>query len=180
MKPMLCMLLMIILLFGCAVKEKEAVFETVADEVLPASAQENVQFVLALTLPDGTLARAETAESGAVLVQKAEGYTLTAETVEAESLDAALRKLTGFSQENLRLLPLRLSPQQVYGLSWCAAEEDGIYLSRAALLVQDGSYYLLRAKYAEGASGSMDAEIDAILRSVCLLTADGSADAESG
>lgn len=176
MKTVLCMLLMIILLFGCAVKEKEAVFETVADEILPVSAQAETQYALALTLPDGANARAELPLSGAVTVQEAAGYTLTAEAVSADSMDAALRALTGFPQARLTLVPLRLSPQQVYGLSWCAAEEDGIYLSRAALLVQDGSYYLLRAKYAEGASGSLDGEIDAILRSVSLTAAD----AESG
>lgn len=162
MKIACCFLLMIILLFGCAVKGEETVFETVADEVLTVSATEGRALKISVQLPDHVQPEALSEENCPVFQRAAGSFSLSMQTVEASSVDEAVKQLTGFSRADLQIIPLKILPQRSYRLSWCAAEDDGIYLYRAAMVEQDGNYFMLRAKYAEGASGALNEEIDNI------------------
>lgn len=151
MKRTIIALLFVPLLMLCGCAATQTVWETV-DDVLPVMAAEKSEaYAMSFDVPLDALL-GEISESGArrVYVCSDGGYEISAETFEAESIDAAVRRLSGFSAEQLQLVRTRRFGMAEYQFAWYATGDEGGRVYRADVLM-DGTYgYALVFSVKEG------------------------------
>ena len=128
----LCVLLVLLLFSGCAVRET---FETVSDwyyePVISASA-------IQVSLPGDAAVLASMDDSGSIYL--CEGYTLCLQTFSSGDLDKTLRTVTGFGADRLQLIRTEQAGLKRYDFVWAAAGENGDQLCRGAIL-DDGNFH---------------------------------------
>lgn len=132
LKKMGCLLLLALLLSGCA---QAQVGETVADvweEPVVAAPRE-----IKLQLPGETVACAMESDTGRLYL--GDGYEVMVQTLTGGDLDATIRALTGFDREDITLLRTREDPER-WEFAWACAGERGEQLGRGVVL-DDGSYH---------------------------------------
>ena len=149
MKKWMVMVMLAVLLQGCAARE---VFETVDDEygpvMLPAAAQ------ISLHLPDEQ-AQVVMENEDNQIIYLYEDYCVCIETVYAGSLSQTLKKVTGFDLEELTVLQTLTDGCQRYQCVWTSAGEGGEQVGRACVL-DDGNYhYVVSVMGSEETSGEL-------------------------
>ncbi len=158
--------MLVLLLAGCTA---QPVFETVCDPIdAPAMAQMRR---LQLTLPkEATAPTLQSEEAGALYL--CDGYTLTTQTMAAGDLDATMRRLTGFSKEQLTVMTTEKHGIRRYDCVWSAVGEGGDQVARAVIL-DDGSYHYAVTVMADfAAAGDLAGTWKTILDSVSLSDID--------
>lgn len=132
MKKLLVILVLMLLLSGCA----EDVFETIGDpndiEVMATPA------TVLVDLPSSAASPVMEGASGKLYF--CDGYELMVETLNAGDLDATLRNLTGFSKNELQLMETKRCGVACYEGTWSAAGDTGDQVGRVMVL-NDGSYH---------------------------------------
>ena len=130
----LFLLPLILTLSACAVKQANAL-ETIECPAAPGTPS----FYLNAEFPsDAVLASSSDEGRSAVFLH--EDYTLIQEVFAANSLDAALLRVTGRPADELEVLRVCSFPQEEYRFAWTAAGENGD-LACSATLFSDGAYY---------------------------------------
>ena len=133
MKKVCFVLLMAVLLSGCAAQET---FETVADEILqPVMAQ---PAEISVRLPDNAVA--PVLESDQRQVYMSEEYEILIETVASGDLSATIRDLCGYEKDQLTVMETQNQNVSRYEFVWACAGEKGDRLGRAVIL-DDGDYH---------------------------------------
>ena len=133
MKKLLWLLPLCLVLCGCGADET---LETVADEWLaPAMAQPRE---VSVRLPEDAAAPVLEQDSGQLYM--AEGYEIMLETLSAGDLNATVRALSGYDEEQLTIIQTRQGDADRYDFVWTTAGEKGQRLGRGAIL-DDGSYH---------------------------------------
>lgn len=145
MKKVCILLVVVLLLGGCAA---QPVFETVSDQIdAPVPAQmRQLQVMLPKEASAPTL---QSEQAGKLYL--CNGYTLTIQTMEAGDLDATMRSLTGFSREQMTVMETAKHGIKRYDCVWSAAGEGGDHVARAVIL-DDGSYHYAVTVMADFAS----------------------------
>lgn len=133
LKRIMILCLLGFLFSGCAVQET---FETIADDIVVSAAAEKRTVMLGL--PEEAAAPAMESEEGAQ-VYLCDGYELTVEILPAGDMDKTMRKLTGFSADELMLIRTGNAVTR-YDCVWSCQAEEGELVGRAAVL-DDGSYH---------------------------------------
>lgn len=165
MKKLLLLVLMLLMLTGCAA---QPTFETVDD--LPVSGQTAQAKELLLSLPDDAASPAMESEDGACLYDCGE-YTLTTQVLPAGNLDGTLQTITGFTGANLSHMKTKQQSLDRYDCVWTAAGEGGDTVGRAVVL-DDGAYHYAVTVMADAEhAGALLPQWKAILSSVQLGTA---------
>lgn len=164
MKKCWVILLMALLLSGCAAQET---FETLSDDY-DISAMAQMQ-QLQLTLPeDAAVTTMENDETGKIYL--CDGYSVAVQTMQAGDLNKTLRQVTGFSKEQLTVMQTRKDGITRYECVWSAAGEGGDQVCRAAIL-DDGSYhYAVTVMAEQAAAGQQTKTWQSILDSITLST----------
>lgn len=130
----LFLLPLILTLSACAVKQANAL-ETIECPAAPGTPS----FYLNADFPSDAIL-ASSSDEGRSAVFLHEDYTLIQEVFTAESLDAALLRVTGRPADELEVLCVCSFPQEEYRFAWTAAgEEDDLACSAA--LFSDGEYF---------------------------------------
>ena len=133
MRKLALILLMTLLLSGCAAEET---FETVADElVLPVMAQPRQ---ISVSLPDNAIA--PVLEGGSEQVYLSEDYEIIIETLSSGDLNATVQSLSGYEKSELTVMETSQNDVTRYDFVWASAGEKGDRLGRAVVL-DDGSYH---------------------------------------
>ena len=122
-----------LLLTGCGVPQA---YETVSDEYIQPAMEQAQQ--LHLWLPEE--AAAPVAETGGETLYLCDGFTVTVHTMPAGDLDRSLRNLTGFREENLKIVQTRCGDYEQTECVWSAAGEGEDQVGRL-LLIDDGVYH---------------------------------------
>ena len=152
------------LLRGCASRQ---VWERVSDPL--ADPEERVCSVM-FTLPDGA---SEEAISGTqarrVYTDPACGYEIVAERMETPSLEAAVKRLTGFSFDALHPLKTTKCGLPEYRFAWYASGDEGGRLYRADVLKDEGYCYALVFSVPEGSGTAYDSTAEAVFASMSLF-----------
>ena len=133
MKRILLVLLMSLLLAGCAEAE---LGETVADvwqEAVTVAAPRETR----LELPGEAVACAM--ESDTERLYFGDGYEVMVQTLSGGDLDATIRSLTGFDREDITVLQSQSDPKR-WEFAWASAGEGGERLGRGVVL-DDGNYH---------------------------------------
>ena len=133
MKRWGCICLFVILLSGCKAEET---LETVSDEwIVPVMAQPRevtVRMPEDLVLP--------VLEQEGRQLYMGPNYEIMLETMAAGDLQATIRNLSGYEQEQLTILETDQGEWNRYEFVWTAAGEQGHCLGRAVIL-DDGDYH---------------------------------------
>lgn len=133
MKRILLVLLMSLLLAGCAEAE---LGETVADvwqEAVTVAAPRETR----LELPGEAVACAMESDTGRLYF--GDGYEVMVQTLSSGDLDATIRALTGFDREDITVLQSQSDPKR-WEFAWASAGEGGERLGRGVVL-DDGNYH---------------------------------------
>ena len=133
MKRILLVLLMSLLLAGCAEAE---LGETVADvwqEAVTVAAPRETR----LELPGEAVACAMESDTGRLYF--GDGYEVMVQTLSSGDLDATIRSLTGFDREDITVLQSQSGPKR-WEFAWASAGEGGERLGRGVVL-DDGNYH---------------------------------------
>lgn len=151
MKKMICLMMLALMLQGCAAQE---VFETVDDEyvqvMLPAAAR------ISLQLPDDQ-AQAVMENDADQIIYLYEDFSVCIEIASAGSIGQTLKEVTGFELENLTVMQTMSDGCRRYQCAWSSAGENGDQVGRACVL-DDGYYhYVITVMGGEDAAGEKTA-----------------------
>ena len=130
----LFLLPLILTLSACAVKQANAL-ETIECPAAPSTPS----FYLNADFPTDAIL-ASSSDEGRSAVFLHEDYTLIQEVFAADSLEAALLRVTGRPADELEVLRVCSFPQEEYRFAWTSAGEEGD-LACSAALFSDGKYY---------------------------------------
>ena len=154
-------LLAAVLLCGCA----KAEYETMADEYTPLPPEQMARMVLSFDA-DQEVASMEAGEQESICF--CDGYTLTRQVMEAGDLDKTLRRVTGYSRENLRIMKQNQDGCKRYDFVWSCAGEGGSQVGRGSIL-DDGSYHYVLSVLAEAdRAGEFEQVFRALFESYAL------------
>lgn len=133
MKKWLFLLMMAVLLTGCAAEDT---LETVADEILvPVMAQPRF---ICVDLPGETALPVVENQNGRVYV--CNDYEIVLQTMESGDLENTMQIMSGLTQEDLTVMETYNDGISRYDFVWAAAGEMGDQIGRGAIL-DDGSYH---------------------------------------
>ena len=161
MRKFLLLLLICVLLSGCAASE---VFETLGPvlhqpENLPAMS------TLQLTLPDTAIAETF---GGSDKLYECDGYTLILQNLPAGDFSGTVRTLSGFWPQELTVLESGTAEIRRFDWVWTAMGESGQLVCRAAVL-DDGNYhYCLTAVAPVANAGELSEQWNALFASLRL------------
>lgn len=127
------LILMTILLCGCTAQET---FETISDEPVRSVMVQPRE--ISVRLPDNAVAPVLEGETEQVYM--CEDYEIVIETLSAGDLDATVRRICGYGQEQLTIMETQWDDVTRYEFVWAAAGEKGDRLGRAVVL-DDGEYH---------------------------------------
>ncbi len=131
MKRFVVVLLMILLLTGCAPVD----YETMADVYMEPETKAAANLLVELP-PDATVLTMEGGES----IWLCDGYTVSVQTLSAGDLDATLRQVTGYGKDQLAVMKRQQEGLKRYECSWVCAGEGGDQVGRTVIL-DDGQYH---------------------------------------
>ncbi len=157
-----------LLLSGCGAAE--TVWETVDDTLPVQVAAPADAYTMSFDVPVDAVASAFS-DGGAqrVYAQKDGDYEISAETISAEGIDAVVRRLSGFSAEQLQIVQTRRFGMPEYQFAWYASGDEGGRLYRADVLM-DGSYgYALVFSIREGLGVSYEKTAEQVFSSFNLF-----------
>lgn len=164
MKKLLPIVLLVLLLTGCAA---QPTFETVDD--LPVNATPGPAKELQVELPKQATSPTMEGEDG-VCLYECEDYILTTQVLPGGDLDATLRQLTGFATADLAHMKTKQQGLDRYDCVWTAVGESGEQVCRAVVL-DDGSYHYTVAVMADAdKSGDLTEQWRTVLNSVQIKT----------
>ena len=128
-----CICLLVILLSGCKAEET---LETVSDEwIVPVMAKPRE---ISVRMPEDLVLPVLEQEGRQLYMGP--NYEIMLETMAAGDLQATIRNLSGYEQEQLTILETDQGEWNRYEFVWTAAGEQGHRLGRAVIL-DDGDYH---------------------------------------
>lgn len=161
MKKILCLLLCVVILSGCAAK---GTFEQLQDVYAPEASPEPAK--ISLTLPADAASQTLTGSSGRLYF--CEGYEIAVETLAGGDLDRTLRILTGCDREDLTVLETGSGNERRWETVWSAAGEGAQQVGRL-LVVDDGNYHYCVSVMADALdAGALQERWETLLGSVVL------------
>ena len=133
MKKIGCLVLVMLLLSGCAAEET---FETVADELVQSVMAQPRE--ISVHLPENAVSPVLEGEGEQVYL--CESYEIIIETLASGDLTGTIQAVSGYSKEELTILETQWQDVTRYEFVWAAAGENGDRLGRAVIL-DDGQYH---------------------------------------
>ncbi len=126
--------------------------------------------VIAYELPEAMVLET----GGGELIQQAYesvdgSYSVTAERIPADTLEEAIRTVSGFDMEDLTILNTKQDDAEIYHFAWSSGSEEGAFVSRCALAAKDGAYYALTVTRQAGECGENRAAEKKLFSSMRLI-----------
>lgn len=167
MKPFALLLLLPLLLAGCAAQpQAQEVF--CVEDVLPEPTAAP-DYAIRFALPPDALLAASAQNGERRLYETADGsLVILAETLPGISASEAIPALTGFSAEALRPVVTERFGMREYRFAWSCAGEDGLLACSAALLDDGACCYCLQVRTREACAAETRAQRRAVLESFGL------------
>ena len=162
MKKLGILLMVILLLTGCAAQET---FETVSDNIVQSVMGQERQ--VELKLPSHASTPVVNSDDGGKLYL-CDGYVLMVQTLSAGDLDRTVRSLSGFGASQVTLMETATQDAKRYEWVWTAAGEGGDQMARALVLDDGSRHYCLTAMADAQTAGVLEAEWSDIFSSFRL------------
>ena len=135
MKRIFCILMMLMMLTGCA---GENTFETVNDDLELLPTPEMQQTVVELP-PE---AASPTIESGSERLYMCGNYEIRIQTMESGDLESTVQAVSGYTKDRLTIMETQRNGMPCYEFVWASAGDEGEQVGRAAVL-DDGNYHYI-------------------------------------
>ncbi len=167
MKIVSCLLLLSMLLCGCAAAEPT--WETV-DDVLPSdpvSAWQEEAYTITIGVPAQTELLA-TSNGWKLYAAESGDYEIQTGTFLASSLDSAVRQLSGYDAGRLLIVETTRFDLPEYQFAWYSDGEEGGRLSQADLVMDGYRCYAVVCSRAEAAGSAYDSSIRQVFSSFGL------------
>ena len=130
----LSIILMLLMLTGCSA---QPTWETVHDDWVDVAAVPAKKITIKLP-KEAAAPTLQSEESGALYA--CDGYVLMLQTFQGGDMDATMRRLTGFSRDQLTCLQTQSGTTKRYTCVWSSVGEGGDHVGRAVIL-DDGSHH---------------------------------------
>ena len=161
MKKMVCILLCVVVMAGCASK---GTFEQLQDVYAPEETPEPRR--ISLTLPEEAAAQTLTGNNGKLYF--CDGYEIAVETLAGGDLNRTLKSVTGCEKEDLTLLQTGNGAITQWETVWTAAGEGTQRVGRV-LILDDASYHYCISVMADALeAGALQENWEALFSSVVL------------
>ena len=161
MKVLCCLLVLFLVLSGCA---SQSAWEQMEDVYAPQAAPEPKK--IGLTLPEDAATQVLAGSNGVLYF--CDGYEIMAETLASGDLDATLLSLTGFEREDLTLMETKSGETHRYECVWTSVSGEGQRVNRAVIL-DDGSYHYCVSVAADSAdAGALQESWQELFGSIVL------------
>lgn len=161
MKKMLLIVILVLMLAGCA---REKTWETVADEaVQPVMAEPREIYV---ALPEESVLPAMESDSGKLYICK--DFDVMVETLESGDLNRTIEAVCGQSRDSLTVMETENTDHTRYDFVWTSSGDEGELVGRCAIL-DDGDYhYVLSASVEASAFSEFEEILSGMFESFCL------------
>ena len=160
MKKMVAILLIVLMLSGCAVQTFEKVED---DNDITAMAE---PATLLVDLPEDAAVPAMQGATGSLYF--CDGYDIMVEIMASGNLNDTLQSLTGFGQDELEMIRTRRCGVDCYEGAWSAAGEAGDHVGRVLVLDDGKFHYCVTVLTLAEDAGSCAEDWKEILDSVAL------------
>ena len=164
MKKLYCVLLLALLLSGCA---GEKTLETVMD-VYDTQVMAQMKQVLITLPPDAATETLDNGENERIYL--CDGYTITVQTLPGGDMEKTFRELTGFSKEQLTVIQRQDTDWKRYDCVWSAAGEGEDLVARGTVLDDGSFHYAVTVSAPFSVAGDLAQTWQNILSSVTLRT----------
>ena len=169
-------ILSLLLLAGlCGCSRAETVWETV-DDVMPAEPVSYLDEAYSMNydVPQDAAAQTFAPEPGKTVWEQTEGdYEIVSEVFLTSGIDDAIRRLSGFEPEQLRVMMTSRYGMPEYQFAWYSAGDEGGRLYRADVLMDDLYCYALTFSVREGLGGLYDTTTEQVFSSFSLFYDEG-------
>ncbi|MBQ1281209.1 MAG: hypothetical protein IIY16_03080 [Oscillospiraceae bacterium] len=156
----LMLLTALLLLSGCGAKTEETLF---VQDAAPAA----VSYTVLMGAPDGAVY--ETFADGYAYTAENGDYCILAEQVDAQTLEEAIKCVSGFSSDVLEIVSLGSGGTGEYHFAWASCSGEGEMLSRCTLYATDGQYYAVTMTQASECGTLYADTADAVFASIQLV-----------
>ena len=160
MRRILPVLMMVLLLFGCAPRE----YETVRD-VIPAGDPADAPFEIRVEVPAEAAIVSSTVDERVYEARNGD-YTVTVRTIVTDGLDAAVYALTGSAQPQLRLMR---NGVQECRFAWCEQTGREPVVCRGLCRLDGDFCYCLCLRLRAGLGARYNEQINALFSSFALV-----------
>ena len=176
MKRLLAVFLVpaVLLLTGCAAKQT-AVWETVDDvgQGQPVSYLDEA-YTMLFDVPQGAALQSVPGDGEKAVYAQADGeYEIVSEVLLCADADEAIRRVSGFSPEQLAVIETSRFGMPEYQFVWYASGDEGGRLYRADVLVDDLYCYALTFSVREGLGSTYDTTAQQVFASYSLYYDEG-------
>ncbi len=143
-------------------------WETVDDEVIPASGPIEEPYVITFGVPDDATMEPLSAHDRGLYVAENGDYEVYSDVIAAPNLDQALKAVSGFGEDELDVVETTRFGLPEYRFAWASASDEGGRVSRAALVEDENYFYALVFSVKEGLGTKYDEEAEAVFSSFGL------------
>lgn len=168
------MLSLLLILYGCSGKA-ETVWETVDDE-LPAAEVSYLDeaYSIKYDVPEDAVVETFSPASGRSIREHPDGdYAITSEVFLSSGAEETIRRLSGFEPEELRVVMTERYGMPEYQFAWYAGGDEGGYLYRTDVLMDDLYCYALTFGVREGLGNAYDSTSEQVFSSFSLFYDEG-------
>ena len=163
LKRIVYLLILSVLLSGCAAQDFETVMDTQPIlETQPAAG-------IRIQLPeDASLAVLGDESVGKIYL--CEGYEISVQTLTGGDLERTLREITGFTKDRLTLLKTEQDAMHRYDCVWSSAGETEQRVGKLAILDDGTFHYVVSVMADESVAESLQDRFDDLFRSFSLVS----------
>ena len=149
MKKLCILLLVVLLLAGCAEKKT---YETISDYLETPKIPTPLEMIA--TLPEGAASPVLSSTAAGKLYEY-DGATITMQAVTVGDFTGLIREITGYSPENLQIMESVQAELPSYQMVWTCVGEGQTQVGRACILTDNNYYYVLTAMVPEQKAASL-------------------------
>lgn len=176
MKKGIILILTVILslfLAGCA-KEAPMVWETVNDSIPVQSTEPLSDYRITFAVPEDAVLQTAGVEQGPMLYAGKNGdYEIMTQRLESDSIQTVAKEISGFRFDELSPMRWEEFDMERYDFVWSSAEDGGQMVHRAAVLEDNGAYYVLTFSVQEDAVGDCQEKIQSVFSTLGLNEEEG-------
>ena len=166
--------LLALLLPLCGCSSSVRTWETVNDEIETAVFLQEPTYSMSFDVPQDAVRRTFACSQEREVYEQADGdYEIVAETLRTDSIESAVKTLTGYDSDRLLLLKTTRFGMPEYQFAWYSLGEDGGRVCRAAVLADGESCYCLSFSTKEACTATYDSTMEHVFATLGLFRDEG-------
>lgn len=160
-------------LTGCT-REAPPVWETVTDGIPAQNTEPLSEYQITFAVPNDAVLAAVGLEQGPRYYTAVNGdYEIMTQRLESDSIQTVATAVSGFRLDELSPIRWEEYGMERYDFAWTSAGDEGQMVHRAAVLADNGAYYVLTFSAREDAAGDCGEKMKSVFSSLGLCADEG-------